>query len=445
MTPEAAFDRALDFFIDGKHGDALGVAVSGGGDSVALMHLACSWCRAHGIRLEVATVDHRLRSEAAEEANAVASAAEALGLRHDTLVWDDWDGRGNLQARAREARRALLHRWSLERGLSLVLLGHTADDQAETFLMRLARGSGVDGLSGIDEVDRDALFIRPLLSVRRADLRDWLMQRGIDWIDDPSNEDTRFDRIKARRALELLEPMGLTPDRLISTAGHMNRARRSLWHAAADYADRHVRVEGGDLIFDADSLWLGRSDTEARVFTAAIRWIGNGAYRPRYDAALQAAEALRRGEARTLGGVSMLPEGGGARLRRELSACPPPMIVPFGTSAALSWEERWIISPPEGVQDLVKTRNFSDTLPESLTLGPLGPAIRDIDDWRAIGLPRESLMTTPALFDQGELVAAPLAGLANGWSARLSPDFRSFLLSGSERMGADPSHRTVSH
>lgn len=429
VTPEVALDHALGFFTEGQHGEALGVAVSGGGDSIALLHLAAEWGRAHGIRLEVATVDHRLRPEASDEASAVALAAKTLGLRHDTLVWEDWDGRGNLQARAREARRGLLDRWARARDLSFILLGHTADDQAETFLMRLARGSGVDGLSGIDEVDRDALFIRPLLTVRRADLRAWLTARGIDWIDDPTNEDTRFDRIKARKALDLLEPLGLTVDRLIATMGHMNRARLSLWRAAADFADRHVRVEGGDLIFDAESLWLGRTDTEARVFSAAIRWIGNADYRPRYDAVIQAAEALRRGEARTLGGVAMIPENRGARLRRELSACEPPVPVPAGATVLL-WDGRWRLTPPERVEGIVAKRSLPGQAPEGLTLCALGSAISDIAHWRDTGLPRESLMTTPALFRDGALVAAPLAGYAQGWVARLSPEFRTFLMSG---------------
>lgn len=429
VTPEAALARVLDDLTGGDPDKALGVAVSGGGDSTALMHLAADWSRARGQRLEVATVDHRLRPEAADEARAVAAAADRLGLRHAILVWEDRDRRGNLQARARGARRALLDRWARDRGLSFVLLGHTADDHAETFLMRLARGSGVDGLSGIDEIDRDAPFARPLLSVGRADLRHWLTARGIGWIDDPSNDDTRFDRIKARKALDLLAPLGLTPDRLIATMGHMNRARLSLCRAAAEFADRHVRAEGGDLVFDTEALRLGRTDTEARVFAEAIRWIGNADYRPRYDAVMQAAGALGRGEARTLGGVAMIPEGRGARLRREIAACPPAAIAHPGASV-LHWDGRWTVTPPEHGKGPPKKRRDPGAVPEGLTVGPLGSAIAEIPGWREVGLPRESLMSTPALFRGGVLVAAPVAGLAQGWSATLSPDFRLVLVSG---------------
>lgn len=426
MTPEAALAGALEFLSAGEHGDALGVAVSGGGDSTALMHLAADWCRVHRLRLEVATVDHRLRPDSAEEARQVGLMAKALGLRHDILTWDDWDGQGNLQARAREARRELLDRWARERALHFVLLGHTADDQVETFLMRLARGSGVDGLSGIDEVDRDALFIRPLLSVRRADLRVWLESRGIGWVDDPSNEDTRFDRIRVRRMLPMLEDLGLTADRVLATMAHMNRARISLGQAAAAFADRHVRAEAGDLILAPEALAMIGGDSPGRVLSAAIRWIGGGDYRPRYAALTDMAAALRAGEARTLNGVRILPEAGGARLVREMAAARDVVAPPEGAAMAI-WDRRWALRPPERGGFI--GRKVPGLFPAGITIRALGDDMARCQGWRETGLPRASLMATPAVYRDGDLVAAPVAGLQNGWSARIVADFRTFLLS----------------
>ena len=160
MTVVSAFDAALAgrFSTDTR----LGVAVSGGSDSTALLHLAAGWAARNNVKLRVATVDHRLRAASADEARQVSRQASALDLAHHTL---DWTGApvGNLQNAAREARKALLGDWARRHGLDAVLLGHTATDQAETVLLRLARGSGVDGLAGMTPQSRDygVTWLRP--------------------------------------------------------------------------------------------------------------------------------------------------------------------------------------------------------------------------------------------------------------------------------------------
>lgn len=131
---------------------------------MALLSLLHRLSAAAGTHLEAVTVDHGLRPEAAEEAVFVARYAGTLGLRHETLRWRGWDGQGNLQNAAREARYRLMADWAERRGLPCVALGHTADDQAETVLMRLARRAGVDGLSAMaPRSDRHGItWLRPL-------------------------------------------------------------------------------------------------------------------------------------------------------------------------------------------------------------------------------------------------------------------------------------------
>lgn len=427
VDPQAVLSRVLDDAFSDARPARIGVAVSGGGDSVALLHLAQGWAVGRGVRLHAATVNHGLRPAAAAEATTMATACSALGVGHRTFHWQDrdgqgWDGQGNLQARARQARRTLLSGWAEAAGLEAVLLGHTADDQAETVLMRLARGSGVDGLCGMRRADAGSVFVRPLLAVSRADLRDWLSARGIAWVEDPSNDDLRFDRIKARRLLAELAPLGLTPARLIETAAHMQRAQKTLWQAAAVWTAVHLRAEGGDLVVDAEALQLGRSDTEGRVLAAAVQWIGNAPYRPRHDALQEVAAALRRGEARTLGGVCLTPDGHrGARMSREPAAMAGPVSARRLPGEAVLWDGRWLVSgaaPAEGATDA------------DLTVAALGDTgLAACTGWRGAGLPRGSLVTSPAVWAGGRLIAAPLAGWPNGWQARLCLPFDRFIVS----------------
>lgn len=423
VTPEAALAQALAPLLMPPHnaGPRVGVAVSGGGDSTALLHLAAEWARAHRATVLAATVDHGLREASGDEAAGVARVCAGLGVAHVTLRWTGWQGRGNLQAAARHGRRDLLAAWAADAGLSAVLLGHTADDQAETVLMRLARGSGVDGLSAMTA--RDGWVLRPLLGISRSDLRDWLDARDLGWIEDPSNDDPRFDRVKARHLLATLAPLGLTAQRLADSAAHMARARVTLRRAAADFAQRFVKSQGGDLILAPEVLMLDNSDTEGRVLAAAIQWIGAAAYRPRYEALIDAAKAVQAGEARTLGGVVLQPDGNaGARLMREASAVETP--VPVAETGATLWDGRWHVICTTGPNH--SGPNHSGPC-HIAALGEAG--LLQCKAWRDTGIPRASLLASPAVWAGQGLVAAPLAGFGADWQAELAPTFDRFILS----------------
>ncbi|MGV8951126.1 MAG: tRNA lysidine(34) synthetase TilS, partial [Cypionkella sp.] len=190
----------------------LAVAVSGGSDSLALLHLAHQAAGQLGWDLQAVTVDHGLRDEAAQEAAQVGAICAGLGVPHQVLRWDHGEISGNLQDQARRARYALMTDWARAQGIARVWIGHTADDQAETFLMGLSRAAGLDGLSGMrpDWVEAGVRFERPLLGVSRANLRAYLTRRGVVWLEDPSNQNDRFARVRARRALTMLQPLGIT-------------------------------------------------------------------------------------------------------------------------------------------------------------------------------------------------------------------------------------------
>ena len=151
----------------------LGVAVSGGGDSVALLWVLVGYAREHGITLHVVSVDHGVRPEAQQEVSFVADLCRRWDVQHHVARWTGWNGDGNFSAKARDARYALMADWACANDITHIALGHTADDQAETFLLRLARGSGANGLAAIAPRSEfvGIRVLRPLLAVPRGRLR----------------------------------------------------------------------------------------------------------------------------------------------------------------------------------------------------------------------------------------------------------------------------------
>ena len=407
MTPE----QALAERFSAPRPDRIGLAVSGGGDSMALMVLAHNWAAQNATTLEVATVDHRLRPEAAGEARTVAREAAALGLAHTTLVWQEAPGTGNLQDAARRARYGLLGEWARARGLDAVALGHTLDDQAETFLMRLARGSGVDGLAAMRaDWQADGIrWLRPLLPVRRQALRNWLTMRAISWVDDPSNDDLVYTRVRARRALKALAPLEIDAESLVATAKRLHRAREALAEATFQAACAHCRTQSGDVLFDAEVLALPE-EILTRLCAHALGWVSSNPYRPRYAALTRALADVQAKKRTSLHGCLISPEQDGFRISREYQA-----VKDFQAKPKALWDQRWRLHGPG----------------QGVTIRALGEALESCPDWRETGLARASLQASPAAFIGPRLHAAPLAGMANGWSAEFDPtagDFTDTLL-----------------
>ena len=397
----AAIARHLDDMT--TPGDTLGVAVSGGGDSVALFLLLSDLAAVRGLRLHAVTVDHRLRPEAADEARSVAAMAARLGHPHDTLGWCGWDGAGNLQDAARRARYALMTDWARSRDIGKIALGHTADDQAETVLMRLGRAAGVDGLSGMKarrEVDGIAL-LRPMLDLRRDDLRAYLTARGEGWADDPSNDDPAYDRIRVRQAMADLEPLGLTVPALAQVASNMADIRAALDHTVRQALRDHATITcSGDLLFDRAAFAALPVELRRRIALAALRWIAGPGYPPRGVALSGFLDRLAAGGAATLAGCHARAEGVVLRFCREAGAVAACRAAPGAT-----WDGRWRLTGPDAAGAEVRA------------LGPEGLA--RCDAWRDTGHPRLSLIATPALWRDDTLLAAPLAGGRNGWQAHL--------------------------
>lgn len=387
----------------------VGVAVSGGGDSVALLLLVREWARASGARVSAVTVDHGLRPESAREAEFVAELCAGLEIAHTTLCWSGWDGQGNLQAAARAARYALIGEWAVERSIPVVALGHTQDDQAETLLMRLARGSGIDGLAGMRRrrERNQVVWLRPLLDRRRDELRGYLSEREQAWIDDPSNEDRRYDRVQMRQALQQLTGCGITVEGLADTAWRLGMARDALQQFALSSARRVARVQAGDVVLNQRQLQELPYETQLRLVAHALCWVSSADYRPRLRALTDAYRAALDGERRSLHGCLLLQRRGELRISREYQA-----VRDLVAATDAVWDGRWQMSGP---------------VSEGLRVRALGEGgLRQCPDWRMAGLPRTSVLASPSVWQGDKLVAAPLAGFENGWQAELTGGDESF-------------------
>jgi tRNA(Ile)-lysidine synthase len=280
----------------------LGVAVSGGPDSLALLLLAAA---ARPGLVEAATVDHGLRPESRGEAQMVARLCGKIGVRHAilTLKWSSSPNR-NLQARAREGRYRLLGDWARGRRLAAVATAHHLDDQAETLLMRLARGAGISGL-GAARARRPLVegvnLVRPLLGWRKAELAALVASVGVEAVDDPSNRDPRHDRVRMREWLKRAD--WADPERLAASAAWLNEADEALDWALAPLTDTRVTRANPGLIIDPSDL---PRELQRRLLLHAFSELG--ASRPRGPELARALDALRKGGATTLSGLKL--EGG---------------------------------------------------------------------------------------------------------------------------------------
>lgn len=302
-------------------------AVSGGPDSIALLALLAEWAKTPGRpELQAATVDHGLRPEAAAEAEEVAALCRALGVPHRTLRWEGKKPGSAVQALARRARYALLGAEARRLGGAVLVTAHTLDDQAETMLMRLAHGSGPSGLVGMRErAERDGLvLVRPLLGIAKARLVATAQVRGLPFISDPSNNDTRFERVRWRAAMPLLAQRGVTAERLGRLAERMARLDAVADRRADEiFASVRLPERRGDegLRLDFSRLAEEPEEIVLRVLALALEAVAPPA--DRYGR-LERLEDCQR--------AMLAAAGAGVATRRTLSGC----IVALGAGGVLS-------------------------------------------------------------------------------------------------------------
>ncbi len=392
----------------------LALAVSGGADSMALMLLVKRWRAklADAPRILAFTVDHGLRPEAEREAEFVAAAAARHGIEHHTLRWTGEKPAGNIQAAAREARYRLLADAAAAQGIGHIVTAHHLDDQAETFMLRLARGSGVYGLGAME--DERSLYgvsiVRPFLRIPKSRLEATLEEASQVWIADPSNRDDRYSRARLRRLMPLLDEEGISAERLAATAARLRRAAIAIETVVDDVLWSMIDLHpAGVAQVDIERLMAQPDEIGLRALARLVRGIGGGEFPPRlarleavYDA-LKTASADDGRVKRTLGGTVLRRDGGTLTIFREIgrSGLPTTRLEPGKVAV---WDRRFRIFTPDVAPPLEVRGLGWDLLPEV--------PIRS----RA-ALPDAAIAAAPAIFCSDELIAAPNVGVYGQGSA----------------------------
>ncbi len=404
----------------------IAVAVSGGADSMALTLLADRWARDLGGRVSALTVDHGLRPDSDTEAVRVGRWLKGRGIDHRILTWTGDKPGSGIQAAARQARYGLMAAMCRGAGVLHLLCAHHLEDQAETFLLRLGRSSGIDGLAAMSPVlEIDGIrLLRPLLQMPKDRLREMLAALDQDWIEDPSNDNPAFARIRIRKTLPGLAAAGVSAASLAAAAAAMARVRIALEATASALLGRGAFVHpSGYIGLDGRLLFDAPEEISLRALSRTLMCVGGGVY----PSSLQKLENLHEKmkahlwqsggwKGATLGRCKIVP-GPNDRFHiiREMRNLPARRAVP--ESGNLHWDQRFNLrlrglSDDRGQGQI--TRNS-----KGLSLAPLGR--QGLLEIRAGGggavsaiVPEPVLWSVPALFDDTGVVQAPHLNYTRG-------------------------------
>ncbi len=380
----------------------LAVAVSGGADSLCLALLTNQIAD-----IAALIVDHGLRPESTTEANAVQQQLIQRGIEAEVLTWRaEEKPTSNIQAAAREARYKLMVDWCLANDVQYLLVAHHQDDQAETVLLRLCRGSGLSGLAGMEPIRKltsGVILVRPLLDVPKAKLVKTLQDIGANWVEDPSNQNADFDRIKARTMLKQPPLAGLTADRLTNTAAHLARAQQAIDHYVAVWLEGAVAFhEAGYAEINTVAMESVPEEISLRGLANILRFASGAEYSPRFEKLYRLWQTLQEPDfaGATLSGARLLQEKGGLVIvQREKAVAEDEVSVENQTV----WDGRFQV--------------WADTSAENqeLRIGALDDRlIKDLREDNSVqtDIPVSVWPVLPAFYRRGALIAVPHLGYA---------------------------------
>ncbi len=371
------------------------VALSGGPDSMALCLLLNDWAKLHNGTLHAFTVDHKLRDNSTAEAAQVGAWLKPFGIPHHILTWQHAPLTTGIHENARTARYDLLLAACHEHNLSHLFLAHHADDQAETVLMRFARGSGPDGLAGMPLLreQNGVRLCRPLLPLRKQALIDLCKAQNWPFVTDPSNAAPRFARARLREAQDMLAREGLTVERLYDIARLNGIQRAHVETEVNNWMEAHATADIYGVVKLDYAPWAAASQNmRGRTLTRALMTAGGDDYAPRGNALdrLEAALLAENFTDQTLGGCVIARAGAHIIVTREESA--------VDESPAPVWDRRFAITGAAPGTHIKKLGLVSREKLEKM-------GFKDI-----AALPAKTRASLPAILQNGELADMPVFG-----------------------------------
>ena len=420
----AEFDSLMDMVGPFEPRPQIAVAVSGGPDSLALALLADAWAGARQGSAVALTVDHGLRPESAAEAGQVGRWVSARGMTHHVLRWREAKPASGIQAAAREARYRLLGEWCRRHGVVHLLTAHHMEDQAETFVLRLERGSGMAGLACMAAISETPWLrlLRPLLTVPRGRLRACLEAWDQPWIEDPSNTDSAFARARIRGAMPALADAGLEPLGIAGATRRLGRSRAVLERRTARLLARCAAIfPAGYCRLDGAMLASAPEDIGLQALSNVVTCIGGQPYPPRVERLTRLYRSIAEGRlsrTRTLGGCLISPRRGEILVTRESARGDHPEAS-LG-SGETRWDRRFRVIPH---------RDAAAAAGPQRVVSALGR-----DGWREIAEHRPDLRSTlipgparprlPAIREENRVIAVPHLGYgpASGRPVSLTRD-----------------------
>ncbi len=329
--------------------------------------------------------------------------SEQAGLAHVTLRWISEKPQTGIQAKARNARYDLMSGWCRDNDVPVLLTAHTLDDQAETVLMRLARTTSLDSLAGIHRISRwnDTELFRPLLGERKRDLQDYLSSLGQNWIEDPSNNDEHFERVRIRKAMAGLRDIGITAEGLAELAGRANEAAQGLWGAADDWVKLQVQeFETGHCVVPLEAFAHQTGTLQSRILGALIRRFGSGKTPEPRELESLSVWVATNGSRRTLGGAIIARLKDHLLIGREPGRIDQtPMAIP--KAGVMLWDGRFEVHASAG----------SHVIPV-LCAGILS---------RCKKIPWFVKSSLPAVVRGSETISVPHLGMGSGAAAYFRP------------------------
>ncbi|MGD9638951.1 MAG: tRNA lysidine(34) synthetase TilS [Alphaproteobacteria bacterium] len=387
--------------------ETIAVGVSGGSDSMFLMLCLAKWAKTRKNKIIILTVDHKLRTESAEEAQKVKIWAEGLGLEQVVLTWEGEKPKTGVQEQARKARFNLLLSYCQDNNIKFLALAHHLEDQAETFLIRLGRGSGVDGLGAMRHITNiDGInVIRPLLNISHNGFKKYLKENQMEWVEDPSNQNDHYQRVKIRKILPLLTDYGISPDVLSKTAEQMQRVRSFLDKITKEEIVKHTKLYEEGFITASPNLFICNDDEIAlRTLKKIIMGVCGLEYPLRLEKLSRLLDCLRNPDSfkgATLSGCQILKnkvkDECGYLFVRETKKVEQSVCVNQTTS--ILWDKRFII-------------NIKNNSNKNLIVRPLGAKL-----WKEMvkdkkikikkDIPRLAGIVLPTLFDNKDVLLIP--------------------------------------